>query len=174
LKSIRLPTEELDKLQKNNNIIYIMMSNDTNHRGVNTFTITSQPFYDQYNQCYKNILSVNLEPNGPLKYLVRRLQLPRLSPFQRDTPCNPLPKCGLALASLQGFNSTCCKYNSGCNLMTPDEIPNLITFLLGNGYQIETQLTNMLNQSEIKLTNKQIAFAVTYYSGNQPNITYMR
>lgn len=136
-----------------------------NHlKGAKTFTITSQPFYDQYNQCYKNILLVNTEPCGPIRRIVRRIRLPRLSPFQREGPCNPIPKCGLALQSL----------NSGCNLMTPDEIPELITFLLGNGYQIETQITNMLNQSEIKLSNKKISFVVTYYATNQPNITYMR
>jgi len=146
-----------------------------NSKGAKTFTITSQPFYDQYNQCYKNILLVNTEPCGPIRRIVRRIKLPRLSPFQREGPCNPIPKCGLALQSLNEFGSIgCCKLNSGCNLMTPDEIPELITFLLGNGYQIETQITNMLNQSEIKLSNKKISFVVTYYAMNQPNITYMR
>ncbi len=143
-----------------------------------TFTITSQSYYDQYNQCYKNIMMVNSEPLGPLQRLVRRIKLPRLSPFQREGPCNPIPQCGLALRSLAGFNELnaggCCKSNSGCNLMTPDEIPDLITFLIGNGYQIETQITNMLNQSEIKLSNKKLGFTVTYYGTNQPNITYMR
>jgi hypothetical protein len=137
-----------------------------------TFTITSQPFYDQYNQCYKNIMMVNLEPQGPLSRLVRRLILPRLSPFQREGPCNPIQKCGLALQSL---STGCCnKYTSGCDLMTPDEIPDLISFLQSNGYQIETQITNMLNQSEIKLSDKRLAFTVTYYGANQPNIVYMR
>jgi hypothetical protein len=36
------------------------------NNGVKTFTITSQPYYDQYNECYKNILMVNAEPLGPL------------------------------------------------------------------------------------------------------------
>jgi hypothetical protein len=146
-----------------------------------TFTITSQPFYDQYNQCYKNIIMVNTEPQGPLKTLVRRTQLPRLSPFQREGPCNPIPQCALAIKSLKGigfnyrqYNSRSCNNNSGCNLMTPDEIPDLISFLTENGYQIETQITNMLLQSEIKLANKKIGFTVTYYGYNQPNIVYMR
>ena len=39
--------------------------------GVKTFTITSQPFYDQYNECYKNIIMVNLEPQGPIRKIVR-------------------------------------------------------------------------------------------------------
>ena len=58
--------------------------------------------------------------------------------------------------------------------MSPNEIPDLVSFLFANGYQIETQLTNMLNQSEIKLTDKKFAFTVTYYGANQPNIMYMR
>ncbi len=149
--------------------------NGISHNGIRTFTITSQPFYDQYNQCYKNILMVNAEPCGPIRRIVRRIKLPKLSPFQREGPCNPIPKCGLALQSLNLYGSIgCCKLNSGCNLMTPDEIPDLITFLIGNGYQIETQITNMLNQSELKLSNKKLAFTVTYYDTNQPNVTYMR
>jgi hypothetical protein len=135
-------------------------------QGMKTFTITSQSYYEQYNQCYKNILMVNVEPQGPLRRFVRRIKLPKLSPFQVEGPCNPIQKCGLAL---QGINYSC-----NNTLMTPNEIPDLITFLLSNGYQIETQLTNMLNQSEIKLTDRKVAFTVTYYGANQPNIMYMR
>jgi hypothetical protein len=151
------------------------MNNGISHNGIRTFTITSQPFYDQYNQCYKNILMVNAEPCGPIRRIVRRIKLPKLSPFQREGPCNPIFKCGLALQSLNLFEPIgCCKLNSGCKLMTPDEIPDLITFLIGNGYQIETQITNMLNQSELKLSNKKLAFTVTYYDTLKPNVTYMR
>ena len=75
------------------------------HTGANTFTITSQPFYDQYNECYKNILTVNPEPRGPIRKIVRRIKLPKLSPFQREGPCNSIPQCALALQSL----NTCYK-----------------------------------------------------------------
>jgi hypothetical protein len=144
--------------------------------GLKTFTITSQTFYDQYSQCYKNIMMLNFEPQGPLRRYVRRIQLPRLSSFQIEGPCNHIQKCGLAIQSLRGTGFGCqySKYNSGCNLMTPDEIPDLISFLQGNGYQIETQITNMLLQSEIKLSDKRLAFTVTYYGSNQPNIVYTK
>lgn len=144
-------------------------------KGAKTFTISSQPFYDEYNQCYKNIMMVNLEPCGPIRRIVRRIKLPKLSPFQTDTPCNPIQKCGLAIQSLHytkyNLNQSmkCCS-----NWMSPDEIPDLITFLVSNGYQIETQLTNMMNQSDVKMNNQKMAFIVTYYGANQPNITYMR
>ena len=139
---------------------------------IHTFTITSQVYYDQYNQCYKNIMTINIIPPGPIKAIVRRIQFPKLSPFKQSTPCNPMQNCGYALSSLNGFGNQ--KSSCGCDLMTPDEIPELISFLLANGYQIETQITNLLNQSQLKLTNKKIVFTVTYYGENQPNITYMR
>ena len=142
------------------------------NNGIKTFTITSQPFYNQYSQCYTNIIMVNIEPQGPIRKFVRMIKLPKLSPFQREGPCNPIQQCGLALKSLNGPEIGC-SYKD-CNLMTPNEIPDLISFLIANGYQIETQITNMLNQSEIKLSNKKIAFTATYYGTNQPNITYMR
>ena len=148
--------------------------------GIQTFTVTSQPFYDQYNQCYKNIMMVNIEPQGPLRQFVRRTKFPRLSPFQRDGPCNSIQQCGLTIQSLRGTNFASnqytgfCKQNSGCDLMTPDEIPDLISFLQANGYQLETQITNMLNQSEIKLSDRRLAFSVTYFGANQPSIVYMR
>jgi hypothetical protein len=141
--------------------------------GAKTITITSQPYYDQYNQCYKNIMTLNAEPQGPLRRLVRKIQLPKLSPFQVDGPCNPIPKCALAIHHFSDYYSYGCN-KGGCNLITPNDIPDLMSFLLSNGYQFETQLTNMLNQSEIKLNNKKLAFTITYYGTNQPNITYMR
>jgi hypothetical protein len=144
----------------------------------NTFTITTQPFYDQYNQCYKNIVMCNIEPQGPLRNFVRRIKLPRLSEFHREGPCNSIQQCGLAITNFpnhQNISYTgCCKQNSGCNLMTPNDIPNLISFLLSNGYQIDTQISNMLNQSEVKLTNQRNILTATYYGNAQPSIVYMR
>jgi hypothetical protein len=144
--------------------------------GFKTFTITSQPFYDAYNQCYKNILMVNVNPCGPLQRLIRRVKLPKLSPFINNN--NQIDKCGLALQSLKGIyrgdRGCCYKEGSGCDLMTPNEMSDLITFLIGSGYQIETQITNMLNQSSVKMEYQPLVFTVTYYGANQPNITYMR
>ena len=145
-----------------------------------TFTITTQPYLDNCsynNQCYKNILMVNVVPEGPLRELVRRINLKPLSPFQREGPCNPMQRCGLALTSLLNFSNSNYNYNQrscGNNLMTPNEIPDLYSFLTANGYQIDTQLTNMMNNSEVKLTNSRIVCSATYFGNNQPNIVYMK
>ena len=36
-----------------------------------TYTISSQPFYDNINQCYKNIVIIDREPTGPLAQIVK-------------------------------------------------------------------------------------------------------
>ena len=139
--------------------------------GNNTFTISSQPFYDQYNQCYMNIMSVNMMPKGPLQNFVRRLQMPKLSPYQGDSVCDPIEKCALAIFNVEVPGSI---NGNTRNLMHTSAIPNLVSFLLNNGYQFETQITNMLTASGITQTNKRLCFTVTYFGDNQPNIVYNR
>ena len=139
-----------------------------------TFTITSQPYYDQYCKQYQNILMVNVVPEGPLGHLIRRLQLPRL--YKEGSNYNGVEGCGLAI--INPFPRTFSNNNNrNCNnsLMTPNEIPDLYSFLTSNGYQIETQLTNMMNQSAVKITpGRQIVCMATYYDSKQPSIVYMK
>ena len=140
-----------------------------------TFTITSETYYDPFIQQYSNILRINIEPQGPLRRFVTRLNNTRLSPYNRNNYTNNLTNqyncCRLALLKI-GIVECCSGLRSP--LMTPDEIPDLISWLLANGYQIETQITNMLNQSELKINNQRLAFTATYYGTNQPNIFYSR
>jgi hypothetical protein len=128
-----------------------------------TVSLFSQPFLDTYNQCYKNIVVVNLQPQGPLADIVRFVKFPPLSEFKQPGPCSPLKQCGYALMSLGGCNMGCGKF--GEDLMVVDEVPNLISFLVSNGYTVDTSITKMFNQSEIRFDtntgNKLICF-VTY------------
>jgi len=140
-----------------------------------TFTIVSQPYYDQYCKQYQNILLVNVVPDGPLGAFIRRLQLPRL--YKEGSNYNGVEGCGLAIVNL--FPSTFSHINSNSKLknglLTPNEIPDLYSFLTSNGYQIETQLTNMMNQSQVKLMpGRQIVCMATYFGDKQPSIVYMK
>ena len=129
-----------------------------------TVTLFSQPFLDTYNQCYKNIVTVNLIPQGPLAQLVRRVQFPPLSQFKQPGPCSRINNCGLALTTLNGvfYNNL----NKGCSgFMIVDEVPNLMSFLLSNGYYINTSITKMLNTSDIRFETEnanKIICVVTY------------
>ena len=128
-----------------------------------TVSLFSQPYLDTYNQCYKNIVVVNLKPQGPLGDLVRFVKFPPLSEFKQSGPCSPLKDCGYALMSLSGCNSGCGKF--GNDLMVVDEVPNLISYLVSNGYTVDTSITKMFNQSDIRFDtytgNKLICF-ITY------------
>ena len=121
-----------------------------------SISLFSQPYLDTYNQCYKNIVVVNLPPQGPLNSFVRRINFPPLSEFKQPGTCNKLKQCGYALMSL----------NTGCdNLMVVDEVPDLISYLMSNNYKVDTSVTKMFNTSDIRfdtnIGNKLICF-VTY------------
>lgn len=130
-----------------------------------TYTLTSEPYYDSYTQCYINAIVINMLPEGPLRKFVQRKKFPVLSPFTSTT------------------SSNCCQTNHcklvlvcGEKIMTPDDIPQLFSFLTSHRYYIETKLTEMLTISPVKMNHGQILCMVTYYgeSGDAPNITYMR
>jgi len=124
----------------------------------NTFSLFSRPYLDKNNQCYKNIVTINVLPKGPLSKFVRRINFPPLSEFQTSTPCSPINNCGLALTSFE----RCCG-----DLMVVDEVPNLISYLASNGYKIDTSVTKMFHQGDVRFQtnvgNKLICFA-TYIS----------
>lgn len=127
--------------------IYLSMQHQQSYR---TVTLFSQPYLDSSKQCYKNIVTTNLLPQGPLMNFVCRIQFPPLSTFKI-----PSKQCGLALFSLKRIK----------NLMITDEVPSLFSYLLSNGYSIDTSITRMLNDSDLQfdmnIGNKIIAI-ITY------------
>ena len=131
--------------------------------------LSTRVFLDTFNQCYRNIVVINLPPDGPLGKIVRRLQMPPLSPFNVPGPCCSrigYKDCALALFSLRGCNGNGIgngmSNGRGNCLMYDDEIPDLFSFLLSNGYKIDTSLTKMMNQSEVKINDNKILCFITY------------
>ena len=131
-------------------------------QGSKTVSLFSQPYLDTYNQCYKNIVVINSIPQGPLAEIVKFVNFPPLSEFKQSSPCTTLNQCGLALMTL-GVCNTGCKF--GSNLMVVDEVPSLISYLVSNGYTVDTSITKMFNDSDIRFDtntgNKLICF-ITY------------
>ena len=89
-------------------------------------------------------MTINKHPEGHLSTIVKRIQTPTLSPFQENSACCPIKNCAYALY----------KIHNNCELMTPDDIPELFNFLISNDYKIDTSITKMMNGSEVKMTNK--------------------
>ena len=129
-----------------------------------SYMLSTRVYLDTFNQCYKNIIVINLPPEGPLSKIVRRVQMPPLSPFNVRGQCCSRPfnkDCALALYSLR--NVGCGRGGEG--LMYDDEIPDLFSFLMSNGYKIDTSLTKMMNQSEVKINDNKILCFINYTSG---------
>ena len=126
---------------------------ENSHCFKKSYFISSQVFLQNCNDnngnAYKNILTINIIPDGPLRRLVRKVQNRPLSVFQGDQNNNT---CLLALVSLiKPFT-----------LMDVNEVPNLISFLTMNGYLINTNITQMLNNENIQFGNNQTLFFVSY------------
>jgi hypothetical protein len=101
-----------------------------------TVSLFSQPYLDTCLGSYKNIVVTNILPQGPLIKFIRRISFPPLSQF-KDSTCK---NCGYAITSLSQYNK----------LMTVDEVPDLISFLLSQGYTVDTSITTMFNNSSIQ------------------------
>jgi hypothetical protein len=117
-----------------------------------SYFISSQVYLQNCNDnngdAYKNIVTINMVPDGPLRKLVRRVQNRPLSVFQG----RQYNSCLLALVSLiEPFR-----------LMDVNEVPNLISFLSMNGYIINTNITQMFNTGNIQFGNNQTLFFLSY------------
>ncbi len=111
-----------------------------------SYAIFSRPYYDAYEQKYKNILTVNKKPDGPLRQITKQIKLYPLSPFKRMDR----EQCGY------GF---CLEGN---RLATTNEIPDLFSYLTTNGYTIDTSLTKMISESDVRINDeyKLVAFII--------------
>jgi len=127
---------------------------------VNTYVLYKQPFLDRFSQCYRNIVTINLIPQGPLRAFVGRAEFPPLSSF-KESFCNRR-LCGLVLRSIRDGYGNGYGNGDGCSFMSVDEIPDLFAFLLSNGYIIDTQLTKMINKEQFQSSEREIICFFSY------------
>lgn len=118
------------------------------------YTLSTQPFLDHFNKCYKNIITIDREPHGPLKNIVRRILPPKLSVFSYDNSCCRSKTCVYALTS---FHDT-------SKLLCLEELDELFVFLSNNGYPIDNKLTKLINFN-VKSSNSFICF-ISYNKQN--------
>ena len=119
-----------------------------------TYTLSVQPYLDQYNKCYRQIVTINTKPVGPLLQHIKLINPPKLSPFKESSPCCPANKCIFAIMDM-GCHG--CSGNNS-NLMCVDDIPNLFSYLSSNGYTIDSGLTKLMQKSDVRLDNNLLCF----------------
>ena len=124
--------------------------------GNTTFVIYLEPILNSYYQAYQNVLTLNTMPPGPLVDLVTMINLPKLSPFQSASVyASPFYQGGnctavlLRYPDLAGSGLGACKVADA--FLGADDIPDVFSFLVSNGYTIDTSLTKMMNQSRVMI-----------------------
>lgn len=115
-----------------------------------TYSIVVQPYYDSVHQCYMKVLKIDRKPivNSPLLHILKRLQPSPLSPFQYNVSCHST------------YNP--CQYM----FLNPDtdrlaninDIPTVFNWLRQHEYLIDTSITNMMNQGEVKMKETLLCF----------------
>ena len=106
------------------------------------YTIGSQPYYNNLAKCYTHIYTIDRMPLLPLANIVRRVNNPKLSPFQTSSDCCSTynNNCILAL-----FNPTSLQ-----ELLRPGQEAILFSYLVSNGYTIDTSLTKILKNAPVQ------------------------
>jgi hypothetical protein len=104
-----------------------------------------EPVLNTHCQQYMNILTLSGLPYGPLRELVFAIQTPPLSPFQQSDwmSCD---SCIFVLGRYLGMKPT---MNHANAFMMADDIPSVISYLHEHGYKVDTQITEMLQNSDV-------------------------
>jgi len=106
------------------------------------YQITSEAYLDRFNECYKNILVISPKPTDiSLNLITKAISREKLSPFQEISPCCPLDRCLYAFI------------HPNCELMCVNDIAVLFGYLTSNGYTINTDLTKIMQDSDVKIKN---------------------
>lgn len=115
----------------------------------NNVTMYLEPFLNSYYKTYQHIITLSSIPKGPLKNMVTCIRSPKLSEFQDGSEF-----ATNNLYILLRYNKDDITNYSGKNLdiyMNNEDIPNVLSYLMENGYIVDTKITNMLYKSKISI-----------------------
>ena len=113
-----------------------------------TYSMLSRPYYNSSHQCYQKVISVYPAPKGNLATICKRVAFQKLSPFEEPACGEKAETCGYLLMDPQ----------DKCEYATLDDLPNIFTWLAMNGYTVDTSITNMLSNSDVRMKYPIICF----------------
>ena len=101
-----------------------------------TYQLTSDIYLDKMNKCYKKIITINKPPSDPsFNKLIATVRREKLSIFQGyGNSCDCKKPCLLVVLNP----------NNPREFLCLDDIAELFTFLIDNGYTIQTAITEIL------------------------------
>ena len=134
------------------------------HNAKKTTVMYLEPILNSYYKTYQNVITFNNIPSGPIREMVTTIRVPQLSPFQSFYGNGGVgaENCVPVLMRYPiGYNGVASGYNgvSGYSAfikntdasMGSDDIPAVLSYLMENGYSVDTKMTRMLQSSEINI-----------------------
>jgi hypothetical protein len=143
----------------------------------NSFVLYLEPILNSYYKTYQNVITLNTMPLGPIADMVVPISIQKLSPFQEAGAFSGnLGVRGNCTMVLLRYPKAVC---GGANMkntdsfMTADDIPSVISYLLSNGYTVNTDITKMMFKSramiggisETRFSGDRKLIAMASYSG---------
>ena len=96
-------------------------------------------YLDKYDKCYKNIITINKNPNDTgLNNVLKQVSTNKLSPFEGFDCCSTKPSCTLAFID-----------PNTKEFLTDENIDQVFSILIDNGYTLEYEMTKLIK--DIKL-----------------------
>tara|TARA_Y200000002_G_scaffold356523_1_gene338358 strand:- start:447 stop:839 length:393 start_codon:yes stop_codon:yes gene_type:complete len=103
------------------------------------FKLYKTTYLDKFNKCYKNIISINKNPNDPsLNNVLKLVSRQKLSPFEGFDCCTNQPSCLVAFID-----------PNTKEFLTDENIDQVFSILLDNGYTLEYEMTKLIK--DVKL-----------------------
>lgn len=121
------------------------------------YRVVSTTWYDTYEKCYYNVLTLNTMPGGPLAEHVVRKNRPKLSPFEScQGPCCKEEQCPLVIYKTSHDIRPACE----------SDYDWLLGFLVENGYKVDYSMTKMINNGEYRNIRNRLLCFFTYPQEN--------
>lgn len=111
-----------------------------------SFVLYLEPILNSYYGAYQNVITLSCRPPGPLSDMVTNMSMPKLSPFQEAGAFSGTR--GNCVLVLLRYPSGGVNLKATDSFMGADDIPSVFSYLLSNGYRIDTDLTKMLFKSK--------------------------
>ena len=105
------------------------------------YSLNARPFYNSKEQCYINVIQIDRQPlqNATINTILKRVTFNRLSPFDVTGILDKNNTCGYVVMNTMELST----------YATLEDVPLVFTWLLQNGYVVNTSITEMMNNSKV-------------------------
>ena len=110
-----------------------------------------EPYLNTYFQSYQKIITFSSMPVGPLANMSTMISIPKLSVYHNNHTFSSNPNnclCALLRYPKNGYvGGVKSSFKMADYFMGPEDIPAVFSYLISNGYIIDTDFTKMLRKS---------------------------